>query len=336
MGAWDNSKMRIEGEDEGFDGVWKGTEFLQKRELGIKVDLAGKNVVVVGGGNTAMDACRSSLRMGAERVVCLYRRTRKEMPANDFEIEASIHEGVEYHFLAAPTKIMADENKVLRQIEYIKMELGEPDSSGRRRPVPIEGSEEVMDVDVVIAAIGQRPLDDFYTDDLKEKGLKLTRWNSIEADPETLQTDVPHIFTCGDVWTGPGLLVDAIGNGRQAARSIHLFLNGEDMRFPEGTMYKPARLPESGEVAVEGIHKKPRVAQPELDAKERIKSFDEVDLVVTPELMKVEADRCLRCGTLCYNQEAGEKEKRLIEKIGLSEGAVGAMETLEKILRESP
>ena len=124
------------------------------------------------------------------------------MPANDFEIEASIHEGVEYHFLAAPTKIMADENNALRQIEYIKMELGEPDSSGRRSPVPIEGSEEVMDVDVVIAAIGQRPLDDFYTADLKEKGLKLTKWNSIEADPETLQTDVPHIFTCGDVWTG--------------------------------------------------------------------------------------------------------------------------------------
>lgn len=330
MGAWDNSALRLENED--MEGVWKGTEFLQKRELGEKVDLTGKKVVVVGGGNTAMDACRSSLRMGATEVVCLYRRTRKEMPANEVEIEASIHEGVQYHFLAAPTRLIPDESGKLKQIEYLKMELGEPDASGRRRPVPIEGSEEIMDVDVVIAAIGQRPLSDWCDDGLKERGLRLTKWNTIEADEETLQSDIPHIFTAGDIWSGPALLVDAIGTGRRAARSIHLFLRGEDMRFPAGTLYKPTRQAISEDEGLEGVSKKPKVPQPELPAQERIKTFEEVDLVLTPELMKVEAARCLRCGTLCYFTDKGLEEHVKIE----SGGDKGYMEVLEELLRNSP
>ncbi|MBU3915177.1 FAD-dependent oxidoreductase, partial [bacterium] len=184
MGAWDNTSLRCDGED--LDGVWKGTEFLEKRELGINIDLKGKNVVVVGGGNTAMDACRTSLRQGAKEVTLLYRRTRKEMPANVVEIVASEHEGVKYTFLAAPTRLLGDDHGKLKQIEYLIMELGEPDDSGRRRPVPVEGSETLIDVDVVISAIGQKPLTNWYTDDLKERGLRLTRWNTIEANEETL------------------------------------------------------------------------------------------------------------------------------------------------------
>ncbi|UCF68969.1 MAG: FAD-dependent oxidoreductase, partial [Acidobacteriota bacterium] len=189
MGAWDNSSLRCEGED--LDGVWKGTEFLQKRELGIHVDLTGKRVVVVGGGNTAMDACRSAIRMGAGEVILLYRRTRNEMPANEVEIVAGEHEGVDYRFLAAPTRLIGDENFKLKQLEYIEMELGEPDSSGRRRPVPKEGSEKLMNVDVVIAAIGQKPKVDWYTEDLEERGLVLTKWNTIVTDEETLQSPIP-------------------------------------------------------------------------------------------------------------------------------------------------
>ncbi len=325
MGAWDNTSLRCEGED--LEGVWKGTEFLQKRELGIKVDLEGKTVAVVGGGNTAMDACRSALRQGAKDVTLLYRRTRKEMPANEVEIIASEHEGIKYELLTAPTRLIGDEDGNLKQIEYLKMELGEPDDSGRRRPVAIEGSETTMDVDVVIAAIGQRPLVSWYTDELKERGLKLTRWDTITANEETLQSDIPHVFTGGDIWSGPALLIDAVGTGRRAARSIHSFLNGEELKFPPGTFKGPQRIYESGEVPLQGVARKPKVEQPELPVKERIKSFDEVDLTVTPELMKAEADRCMRCGTLCYFSDT--------QKESYSNGKA-AKDKLEELLTNSP
>lgn len=305
MGAWDNSSMGVDGES--LDGVWKGTEFLQKRELGISVDLAGKRVAVVGGGNTAMDAARSALRMGAAEVHLLYRRTRKEMPANAVEIEAAEHEGVRYQFLVAPTRLIGDEGGRLKQIEFLRMELGEPDSSGRRRPVPVEGSETTMDLDVVIAAIGQKPLLDWYTDDLKARGLKITKWNTIVANEETLQSDVPVIFTGGDLFTGPALLIDAVGAGRRAARSIHHFLRGESLAHRPGTFKGPRKLPESALVPVGGVVVLPKIPQPELPVAERIKTFEEVDLVLTPELMAKEADRCMRCGTLCYFTDAQRK-----------------------------
>ncbi len=306
MGAWDNSALGCDGED--LEGVWKGTEFLQKRELDIKVDLTGKKVVVVGGGNTAMDACRSSLRMGAAEVVLLYRRTRNEMPANKVEIDAAEHEGIQYHLLAAPTRLVGDDQGVVQQIEFIRMELGEPDASGRRRPVPVEGSETLMDVDVVIAAIGQKPLLDWYTDDLKERGLQLTRWNTIVSDDETLQSDVPHIFTGGDLWSGPALLVDAIGTGRRATRSIHRFLNGQDLTLPKGTFKGAEKIALSNEIAVLGVERLPQVPQPELEVEDRITNFEEVDLVLTPELVQQEANRCMRCGTICYFKDDQLKE----------------------------
>ena len=325
MGAWDNSSLRCEGED--LEGVWKGTEFLQKRELGIQVDLTGKRVVVVGGGNTAMDACRSSLRMGAGEVILLYRRTRKEMPANAVEIDAAEDEGVQYHLLAAPTRLLGDDDGKLRQVEFIKMELGEPDSSGRRRPVPMEGSETLMDVDVVIAAIGQKPLTDWYTDDLKERGLELTRWNTIVTDDQTLQSAIPNIFSGGDIWSGPALLIDAVGTGRRAARSIHRFVNGMDLGFDRVTFEKPVKISLSHEIPVSGVTSAKRVPQPELEASERIKTFEEVDLVLTPELMKAEAARCMRCGTICYFSDE-ERDKHTFGKT--------AKEKLRELLSRSP
>jgi len=325
MGAWDNSSLRCEGED--LDGVWKGTEFLQKRELGIHVDLTGKRVVVVGGGNTAMDACRSSIRMGAKEVILLYRRTRNEMPANRVEIDAAEEEGVEYHLLAAPTRLLGDEHGKLKQIEYITMELGEPDASGRRRPVPKEGSETLMDVDVVIAAIGQKPLVDWYTDDLKERGLELTRWNTIVTDDQTLQSAIPKVFSGGDIWSGPALLIDAVGTGRRAARSIHRFVNGLDLGFDRVTFEKPVKISLSHEIPVKGVVSKKRVPQPELPPDERIKSFEEVDLVLTPELMQAEAARCMRCGTICYFDD-DQRDKHTFGKT--------AKEKLRELLNRSP
>jgi NADPH-dependent glutamate synthase beta subunit-like oxidoreductase len=302
MGAWDNASLRCEGEE--LDGVWKGTEFLQKRELGIPVDLKGRRVVVVGGGNTAMDAARSALRMGAEWVKLLYRRTRAEMPANEVEIEAAEHEGIEYHFLAAPTRLLGDEHGKLERLEFLRMELGEPDSSGRRRPVPIEGSESSIEVDVVIAAIGQKPRADWYSQDLAARGLELTRWNSIEADPATLQSGIPHIFTGGDIFTGPALLIDAVGAGRRAARSIHLFLSGQELTPPPGHYVQPTRVNRSAQVKVAGVASQERVAQPELPVESRIRTFEEVDLLVSAEQLQAEAQRCMRCGTLCYFPDA--------------------------------
>jgi len=306
MGAWDNSSLGVEGED--LEGVWKGTEFLQKRELGIKVDLIGKRVVVVGGGNTAMDAARSSLRMGAEEVTLLYRRTRNEMPANRVEIDAAEHEGVKYHLLAAPTRLLGDADGKLEQIEYLRMELGEPDASGRRRPVPVEGSETRLDVDVVIAAIGQKPLTDWFTDDLKERGMELTRWNTIVCDEHTLQTGIPNVFTGGDLFSGPALLIDAVGTGRRAARSIHRFLRGEDLAFRKGTFKGPQKVALSNQIPVLGVSPKPKVSQPELEVSTRITNFDEVDLVLTPDLVQVEAARCMRCGTICYSNDTQRKK----------------------------
>jgi NADPH-dependent glutamate synthase beta subunit-like oxidoreductase len=325
LGAWDNSSLQVDGEK--LDGVWRGTEFLEKRELGIQVDLTGKRVVVVGGGNTAMDACRSSLRMGAKEVTLLYRRTRREMPANAVEIVAAEEEGVKYHFLAAPTRLIGDGNGKLRQIEFLRMELGEPDASGRRRPVPVEGSETTLDVDVVIAAIGQKPLPDWYTDDLKERGLKVTKWNTIQADEQTLQSDVPHIFTGGDLWTGPALLVDAVGGGRRAARSIHQFLNGEKPWMPPGTFKGPEPLPESRAVEIDGVERLPATRHPELPVEERIHTFDEVDLVVTEELMRAEANRCMRCGTLCFFKD--------LQRDGHMDGK-DVRERIDELLRVSP
>ena len=325
MGAWDNSSLRCEGED--LEGVWKGTEFLQKRELGITVDLAGKDVVVVGGGNTAMDACRSSLRMGAKSVTLLYRRTRAEMPANKVEIDAAEEEGVQYHLLAAPTRLLGDENGKLKQIEYIKMELGEPDASGRRRPVPMEGSETVMDIDIVIAAIGQRPLGDWYTEDLKERGLKVTKWNTVVTDDQTLQSDVPFIFSGGDIWSGPALLIDAVGTGRRATRSIHRFLNGQDLAFERATFKGPEKIWLSAQIPVRGVGHLDKVAQPELDPHERITNFEEVDLVLTEELMKAEAARCMRCGTVCYFTDSARDR----HTFGHSRE-----EKIDRILNESP
>ncbi|MCP4627378.1 MAG: RnfABCDGE type electron transport complex subunit B, partial [bacterium] len=165
-GAWISSQMRCEGED--LEGVWGGIDFLRTRDLGIKVDV-GKTVVVVGGGNTAIDAARTSIRLGAD-VILLYRRGRSEMPANEMEIVAAEEEGVKFHFLAAPSRVIPGEDGRADKLEYIKMELGEPDASGRRRPVPIEGSETTLDVDTVIAAIGQKADMDFLA---KERYPKL-------------------------------------------------------------------------------------------------------------------------------------------------------------------
>jgi homotetrameric NADPH-dependent glutamate synthase len=299
IGAWQDYALKVEGED--LNGCFTGIDFLARIGLGEKVPI-GRKCAVIGGGNTAIDCVRTLVRLGAEEVTIVYRRTRKEMPANDVEIVAAEHEGVKFHFLAAPVRVIGDDQKKVTHLEYLKMELGEPDASGRRRPVPVEGSETLLEVDMLITAIGQGPDVGFVKSDKDLEELKITRWNTIDADPETLQANIPNIFTGGDAATGASLVVEAIGGGRRAARSIHRFLAGEEIKAAPKSLRKK-HIPESIFKTVAGVVPSPRAKMPELPVDERIKSFVEADLVLSEETALGEANRCLSCCRLCYNKD---------------------------------
>ena len=308
IGAWKDYTLRAEGED--LEGCYTGINFLtnfalwQQERPHDKRPFVGKKCVVIGGGNTAIDCVRTLVRLGADEVSIVYRRTRKEMPANMVEIEAAEHEGINFTFLAAPTRAIGDEEGKVVGLEYLKMELGEPDASGRRSPVPIEGSETIMDIDMLITAIGQGP-DIFFKDESKRlnEDLKVTRWNTIDsADPIALQSSIPYIFTGGDAATGADLVVSAIGAGRRAARSIHMYLTGQDVTPPAKTLFKK-NIPVSIFESVPGLTKLSRTKMPELPVDERIKSFVEADLVISEEEALYESNRCLQCCLICYNKD---------------------------------
>ena len=181
IGAWSDYALGVPGED--MEGCFTGINFLTRFANGENIPV-GKKCVVVGGGNTAIDCVRTLVRLGCKDVTLLYRRTRAEMPANVVEIEAADHEGISFKFLAAPSKVVGENGKATH-IEYLTMELGEPDASGRRRPVPKEGSEKLLEADMIISAIGQRP-DVKFKDGKKLENLKITRWGTIDNKPEIL------------------------------------------------------------------------------------------------------------------------------------------------------
>jgi glutamate synthase (NADPH/NADH) small chain len=221
--------MGIEGEN--LNGVYSANEFLTRvnlmkayrfPEYDTPVNV-GKKVAVIGAGNVAMDAARSALRLGAEKVMIVYRRTDKEMPARLDEIHHAEEEGIEFHLLTSPTKVVGDEKGEVHKLICIKNELGEPDDSGRRRPVPIKGSEFEMEVDTVIVAIGNGP-NPLLLDTIKS--LKLTKWGNIEADEEG-NTSVEDIFAGGDIVTGSATVIAAMGAGKQAARAIDKYLKSK-------------------------------------------------------------------------------------------------------------
>ncbi len=301
VGAWKDYSLGIKGED--LPGCFTGIDFLKRISSGEKLEL-GRTAAIVGGGNTAVDCARTLLRLGLDKVYMVYRRTRKEMPANEVEIVASEEEGIEFVFLAAPTRVVPGEDGRCKHLEYLKMELGEPDKSGRRRPVPIEGSETLLDVEMVISAIGQSPDASFKEQDPHRRitELELTRWNTIDNDPTTLQSSVPYIFTAGDSATGPALVVDAIGSGRRAARSIDLFLKGKPVEPPKDSLQQK-RIHESIFSSVDGIQPSDRSKMPEIPVSERLTSFIEVDQVLKQDEAHKEADRCLNCCRICYNPD---------------------------------
>ncbi len=214
---------------ENLNGVYSANEFLTRTNL-MKAYLfpeydtpirIGRNVAVVGGGNVAMDSARCAKRLGAENVYIVYRRSEKEMPARNEEIENAVEEGIELLTLRNPTRVIGDENGWVKKLELIKMELGEPDASGRRRPIPMEGSEYTIDVDVVVPAIGQGP-NPLLTS--ATPGLELNKWGNIVADEETGKTSLKGVFAGGDIVTGAATVILAMGAGKKAARAMHEFL----------------------------------------------------------------------------------------------------------------
>jgi len=219
--------MGIEGED--LNGVYSANEFLTRvnlmkaykfPEYDTPVNV-GKKVAVVGGGNVAMDAARSALRLGSEEVYIVYRRTEAEMPARIDEVHHAKEEGIKFHLLTNPLKIIGDDKGEVKKLMCIKNELGEPDSSGRRRPVAIEGSEFEMEMDTVIIAIGNSPNPLISA---TVEGLNTGKWGNIDADPDG-RTSIPDIFAGGDIVTGAATVIEAVGAGKVAARSIEKYLS---------------------------------------------------------------------------------------------------------------
>jgi heterodisulfide reductase subunit A-like polyferredoxin len=281
-------KLRVPGEDD-YDGVHDCIEFLRRVNLGEKVEV-GKKVVVIGGGNAAIDSARTALRIGAGEVVIAYRRTHAEMPANSWEIEEAEREGVKIHTLAAPTKIMGEDGKVTG-IECLRMELGEPDESGRRRPIPVEGTEFLIETDMVIAAISQEP----EIEPVLEQGIATNRWNCIEVDEVTLATNIEGVFAGGDVVTGPSTVVEAIGMGGRAAESIDRYLRGEDIYVNRDRLANRKGYIKD----IANVPTRPRKRMPQLQAEERKGNFAEVELGLSEEDAVEEASRCLNCAGCC-------------------------------------
>ncbi len=281
--------MDVAGEH--LPGVLAGINFLYDVATGKRPDL-GKRVVVVGGGNTAIDAARTSMRLGAD-VTILYRRTRKEMPAEAFEVDEAEREGVTMHFLAAPVKLIETKGRV-SAILSLRMELGEPDASGRRRPVPIPGSEFEVPADTVIAAIGQRPNAAVWNE---PDGPLATKWATVAADETTYQTERPWIFTAGDCLTGASTAIEAIAGGRKAAISIDRFLKGLQP-LPIGKPFSDSigRLEDLDEDLFANVPKAPRAKMMHLPFDQRGNNFQEVEFGIARDAVVAEANRCLECG----------------------------------------
>ena len=287
-GAWKSSPMRVKGEE--LEGVWGGIDFLRAVATGGTPDI-GARVAIVGGGNTAMDACRTAVRLGAKEVFVVYRRTRKEMPAEDIEIVEAEEEGVQFKFLYAPDEILGRDGRVAGMRLQV-MELGEPDERGRRKPVPVDGKFEEIALDSVIVAIGQR------NDPEGFGALPQTQKGTIAADEATFATSIPGVFACGDtVNKGAGIAIEAIGQANAAALAVNAYLYGVEYR-PERPVLSERNVTEKDYADRERIA---RAVMPQRPAEERRRDFKEVNLGFSEDAARAEARRCLECGCHDYS-----------------------------------
>jgi len=287
IGSHRSRKLDVPGEDEAKEGVIPGIQFLKAHNLRGE-HLARGRVGVVGGGNSAMDAARVALRQpGVERVTIFYRRTGDEMPAYAEEMEAGLAEGIRLETLAAPVEVIS-ENGRIKGVRFIRNELGEPDASGRARPVPVPGSEFAVELDTLIVAIGEQP-------DLGDvDGLKTTRGGTVAVDGESYATNRSGVFAGGDAVTGPNTVIDAVAAGKNAAAMIDNYLRGRLLRAL-GRVKLPSVYIEPLETKEEEAEAAARVEVPHLGVPERAKTFAEVELCISEGAARSEAKRCLRC-----------------------------------------
>ncbi|MGA2479420.1 MAG: FAD-dependent oxidoreductase [Spirochaetia bacterium] len=287
-GAWKGRGLRIPGEDH--PAVLSGIDFLRDVNAGKKVKV-GKTVAIIGGGNTALDAARCSMRCGASKVAMYYRRTREEMPAADAEIEEAIEEGIDIQYLAAPVSIQA-EGGSLKTLTLLKMALGEPDASGRRRPVPVDGSEYAVPVDTIISAVGQ------YADTKLLSGLAglVDEKGNLTADLETGSTAIPGVFAAGDLLTGTDIAIRAIAGGKHAARAALAYMDGRTYARPKEFLSKKSDFKEPVSADFKETPRAPRARPAVMAAAPRKKSFAEIESTLTQAQALSEAARCLECG----------------------------------------
>ena len=286
-GAWKSSSIRCPGED--LDGVFGGIDFLRAASLGENPEI-GKKTAIVGGGNTAMDACRTAVRLGAEEVSIIYRRTRDEMPAEDVEIEEAMEEGVIFRFLTNPAEIIGENGKV-KAVKLQVMKLGEPDEKGRRSPVPVEGEFITLELDSIIIAAGQK------NDSFGFEELETTKRGTILADERTYRTSLPGVFAAGDTTNdGASIAIKAIAEANEAAKFIDAYLDGIEIPYKKPVISEK----EITEDMFTEYEKYPRIKMPQRAPEDRRNDFTEINLGFTEDEAVAEAKRCLSCGCHDY------------------------------------
>ncbi len=289
-GAQRSQRLGIPGELEDISGFYYGLKFLRDVRLGRQVKV-GRRAAIIGGGNVALDAARTALRLGADEVNIYYRRTAEEMPVSEVEYNETLAEGVHVNFLISPTRIVS-QNWQVNGLQCVQMILGELDESGRRRPLPVTGSDFFVEADTVIAAVGQAPDLSFLPAD---SALERTRWETLVVNGNTLATNIKGVFAGGDFVTGPGMIIEAVAAGRRAATAIDKYLKGDTSRVDLYDL-KPKQIEPAPEIETEETWEiKPRLEVPTLALQKRKASFSETELGFSEESAIQEAKRCLRC-----------------------------------------
>ena len=313
IGCFRGKKMRIPDEDAPY--VMDAIDYLYKIALHEPLDRPLEElhrVVVVGGGNTAIDAARSARHLGVEDVVLVYRRGREQMPCAWWEVDEGLEEGVTFEFLVSPTRVILNDKGEAVGIELQRMELGEPDDSGRRRPVPVAGSEFIKDCDLIVPAVSQEPVFEYIREEWPE--LKITDWNTIIADEDTMQTDVPYVFVGGDIMTGPDSIILSIATGRKAAMGIDKYLAAKKNATPSNHRRTENRNrmrhiidafgAEVPEEMMSDPPTAPRAEMPTLAPQDRFGNFHEVERGFSEEQAYEEARRCMRCFRIVMTADA--------------------------------
>ena len=305
IGTQQGMKLKVPGED--LEGVINAVDFLRAVALGKHIDV-GEKVAVIGGGNTAIDAARTAKKLGAKEVMILYRRSRAEMPALPHEVAEAERDGVKIYFLVSPKQIIGENGKV-KAVECLRMRLGEPDASGRRRPIPISFSEHKYYVNTVIPAIGQVAEASCIPTELLDKEARTPR---IKVDPVTMETGIPGVFAGGDIATGPASIIEAVGAGKRAAVSIHLYLTGQDLRKGREDIEETTWVKNWGYLKKKERRYEPPLEKPRLSLEE-VREY----LEKTKKKAMFEAFRCLACGPCAEclaNLDLCEADKAVVDE----------------------